>query len=69
MRLQELLNKFTNADFVITVDGWCDEMSFWEYEDEKKQDYWKKYKDRKIKDMAIITTNGRPELCISLAEE
>lgn len=24
MRLQELLNKFTNADFLITVNGWCD---------------------------------------------
>ena len=69
MRLQEVLNKFTNSDFMITVDGWCDELSFWEYEEEKKQDYWKEYKDRKVKGMAILTTNGRPELCISLEEE
>jgi len=69
MRLQEVLNKFTNSDFIITVDGWCDELDFSEYEEEKKQDYWKKYKDRKVKGMAILTTNGRPELCIRLEEE
>ena len=69
MRLQEVLNKFTNADFLITVDGWCDELPFGEYEEEKKCEYWKKYKDRKIKGMSIITTNGRPELCIRLDDE
>lgn len=66
MRLQELLNKFTNADFLITVNGWCDELSFYEYEDEKKEEYWKKYKDKKVKSMAILTTNGRPELCVTI---
>lgn len=68
MRLQEVLNKFTNKDFLITVNGWCDELSFYEYEDEKKMDYWKEYKDKKIKSMAILTTNGRPELCITIEE-
>ena len=66
MRLQELLNKFTNEDFLITADGWCDELSFYEYENEKKEDYWKNYKNRKIKSLAIITTNEQPELCITL---
>ena len=66
MRLQELLNKFTNEDFLVTVNDWCDELSFEEYEDEKKKEYWKKYKDRKVKSLAILTTNGRPELCIVL---
>lgn len=28
MRLQELLNKFTNTEFLITVNGWCNELSF-----------------------------------------
>lgn len=66
MRLQELLDKFTNNDFLITVDGWCDELPFGEYEDEKKEEYWKKYKDKEVVGMAILTTNGRPELCIRL---
>lgn len=68
MRLQELLNKFTNADFLITVNGWCEELSFYEYENEKKEEYWKKYKDKKVKSMAILTTNGNPELCIEIEE-
>lgn len=66
MRLQELLNKFTNADFLITVNGWCDELSFYEYEEEKKQDYWKEFKNCKIKSMSILTTNEKPELCIEI---
>lgn len=68
MRLQELLNKFTNESFLITVDGWCDELSFSEYENEKKEDYWQKYKDKRVKSLAILTTNGRPELCITIEE-
>lgn len=66
MKLQTFLNKFTNDDFILTVDGWCNEMPFSEYDDEKKMDYWKKYKDREIKSFAILTTNDRPELCIAL---
>lgn len=66
MTLQSFLNKFTNSDFLLSVDGWCEELPFWEYEDEKKQEYWKKYKNRKIKSLSIITTNGMPELAICL---
>lgn len=66
MRLQEVLNKFKNSDFLLTVNGWCDELYFCEYEDEKKQEYWKEFKDKKVADMAILTTNGRPELCIRI---
>jgi hypothetical protein len=69
MRLQKLLNKFINADFLITVNGWCYELPFYEYEDEKKEEYWKKYKDKKVKSMTILTTNERPTLCITLKEE
>ena len=68
MRLQELLNKFTNASFLLTVNGWCDELSFYEYEDEKNQEYWNKYKDKKIKSLAIIMTNEMPELCITIED-
>ena len=66
MRLQEVLNKFTNSDFLLTVNGWCNELSFCEYEDEKNQEYWKEFKDKKVTGMAILTTNGRPELCIRI---
>ena len=68
MKLKEVLNKFTNADFLLTVNGWCDELSFYAYENEKKREYWKKYKDKNVVSMAIITTNGRPELCIKIEE-
>lgn len=68
MKLKEVLNKFTNADFLLTVNGWCNELSFYEYEDEKKEEYWKKYKDKNVISMAIITTNERPELCIKIEE-
>lgn len=68
MRLQEVLNKFSNNDFLITVDGWCDELSFCEYEEEKKMNYWKKYKDKKIKSMSLLITNNMPELCIEIEE-
>ena len=69
MRLQELLNKFTNANFLLSVEGLCEELSFFEYEEEKKKEYWKKYKNRKIKNLILITTNHKPELCIELEEE
>ena len=66
MTLQSFLNKFTNSDFLLSVDGWCEELPFWEYEDEKKQEYWEKYKNMKIKSLSIITTNGIPVLAIRL---
>lgn len=66
MKLQELLNKFTNDDFIITVNGWCDELPFCEYEEEKKEKYWEKFKNKKIKSLAILTTNEMPELCITI---
>ncbi len=68
MRLQELLNKFTNSAFLLTVNGWCDELSFYEYENEKKEVYWQKFKDKKVKSIAILTTNETPELCITIEE-
>lgn len=68
MRLQELLNKFTGSNFLLTVNGWCDELYFSEYENEKKEEYWKKYKDKKIISIAMLTTNGKPELRIKIEE-
>ncbi len=69
MRLQEVLNKFTNTDFLLSVNGLCDEIPFDEYENEKKEDYWRKYKDRRVKSMAILITNERAELCIKIEDE
>ena len=66
MKLKEVLNKFTNTDFLITVDGLWDELPFYQYEDEQKEEYWKNYKNLNVKSMAILTTNGHPELCIQL---
>ena len=68
MKLQEILNKFTNADFLLTVNGWCDELPFSEYEDEKRKKYWRKYKDKEVIGMALHTTNDRAELCIRIEE-
>lgn len=68
MRLQEVLNKFNDTGFVITVKGLCDEMPFCEYEREKKEDYWKKYKDKKVLKMSILMTDGVPELCINIED-
>ena len=64
MKLQELLNKFTNTDFLLTVDGWCEELPFYEYENEKKQEDWEKYKNKKVVSLALLTTNEVPELIV-----
>ena len=69
MKLSEVLNKFKNDSFLLTVNGWCDELPFSEYEDEKKQDYWKYYRDSKVISMCILTTNDRPELIIDIEKE
>lgn len=68
MKLQEVLNKFTNQDFLLTVKGWCDELPFYEYENEKAEAYWEKYKNKKVKSMAILTTNDRPELIVNIED-
>jgi hypothetical protein len=68
MRLQEVLNKFSNSDFLLTVNGWCDELPFWEYPEEQKQAYWSKYKDKKVVGFSLHMTNEQPELCIRIED-
>ena len=36
MKLQELLNKISNTDFLLTVPGLCDKFDFYYYGDLKK---------------------------------
>ena len=66
MTLQRFLNKFSGDDFLLTVSGWCDELPFCEYEEEKHKDYWNKYKDKKVLSVTLMTSNGKPELNIKI---
>lgn len=68
MRLGDVLNRMSNASFLLTITGVCDE---WYYGSEKikEETYYKTYKDRKVRSMAILITNGLPELCITLEGE
>lgn len=66
MKLQTVLNKFTNNNFLITINGLCDEMPFIEYEELKKMNCWKYYKNCEVKSFAILLTNYRPELMIEI---
>lgn len=66
MTLQSFLNKFSGGDFLLTVNGWCDELPFCEYEKEKQKEYWNKYKDKKVLSVALMTSNGKPELNIKI---
>ena len=34
----------------------------------KKEDYYKNYKEKKVIEMAILSTNCMPELCITIEE-
>lgn len=66
MKLQELLNKISNTDFLLTVPGLCDKFDFNYYGDLKKESYRKEYKDTKIKHFAILRTSNFLELFIIL---
>ena len=66
MKLQELLNKISNTDFLLTVPGLCDKFDFNYYGDLKKESYRKEYKDTKIEHYAILRTSNFLELFIIL---
>ena len=67
MRLRDVLNKFTNSAWLLTINGVCDEW-YGGVEELKDQDYYKDYRDKKVISMAILTTNEMPELCITIEE-
>jgi hypothetical protein len=68
MKLNELLNKFHGEDFLLSIVGLCDEMPFSDYEIEKKQPYWKIYRDRNVTGICLTETNDTPELIVHIAE-
>ena len=67
MKLKEVLNKFANVSWLLTINGVCDEW-YGGVEKLKKEDYYKNYKEKKVIEMAILSTNCMPELCITIEE-
>lgn len=67
MKLKEVLNKFTNDSWLLTINSVCDEW-YGGVEELKKEDYYKNYKEKKVIEMAILSTNCMPELCITIEE-
>ena len=67
MKLKEVLNKFSNNAFLLTINGVCDEW-LGGVEELKKESYYRKYKDKKVLSMAILSTNYKPELIIRIEE-
>lgn len=65
MRLRDVLNKFTNSSFLLTINGVCDEW-YGGVEELKKEEYYKEYRDKTVKSMAILSTNDKPELIIRI---
>lgn len=63
MKLQTVLNKFVNDTFLITINGLCDEIPFWEF---KKMEFWKEYKNSIVKSMNLLLSNDKPELMITI---
>lgn len=67
MKLGEVLNKFANVSFLLTVDGLCSGL-YGGVEEIRYESRYREYKERDVREMLIITTNGMPELRISLWE-
>lgn len=67
MKLGEVLSSLSNSGFLLTVDGVC---SGWYGGTDKLKEaaYYGPYKDRKVKSMSVLLTNGMPELHIRLWE-
>lgn len=65
MKLREVLNKFSNSSFLLTINGVCDEW-YGGVEELKKEEYYKEYRDKNVQSMAILTTNETPELIITI---
>lgn len=70
MKLKDVLEKFGDSLFLLTVNGLCEEMPFYEYDSEKESDYWKEYGDKEVIKMDILSSlNGKAELIITVSEK
>lgn len=67
MKLRDVLNKFTDSSFLLTINGVCDEW-YGGVEKLKGEDYYKNYRDKKVISMAILSTNELPELIIRIED-
>ena len=65
MRLKDVINMFSNSSFLLTINGVCDEW-YGGIEELPNESYYNKYKDKRVLSMAILLTNGMPELCIEI---
>lgn len=66
MKLGEVLNSLSNRSFLLTVDGLCS--GLYGADRLKEEPYYEEHKDRKVKGMSILLTNGMLELHIELWE-
>ena len=71
MKLYELIDKFSDSPFRVTVVGWCLHVPFSSYqfsdlEYDSKQIDWKNCKNRIVKSIEIITYHDLPEIIITL---
>lgn len=67
MKLKEVINTFSNSNFLLTINGVCDEW-LCGIDELPNEEYYQKYKDKKILSMAILSTNETPELIIRIEE-
>lgn len=67
MKLGDVLNSLSNSSFLLTVVGLCDGL-YGGTDKLKEEPYYGPYKDRKVKSMSVLLTNGMPELHIRLWE-
>lgn len=60
------MNQFKNSPpFLLTIKEICDEY-YGDIEELMKEDYYKEYRDYKVRGMALLMTNFMPELIIRI---
>lgn len=66
MRLRDVMNQFKNSPpFLLTINEICDEY-YGDIEELMKEDYYKEYRDYKVRGMTLLMTNFMPELIIRI---
>lgn len=60
------MNQFKNSPpFLLTINEICDEY-YGDIEELMKEDYFKEYRDYKVRGMSLLMTNFMPELIIRI---